>query len=258
MLKEQFKEAPNNGEEFLTKEFVVEIKDYQSTQEGLKFSGYGSIYGNVDRHYDIMQKGAFSHLSKNYPLLFNHSQNKQIGAIKSLRENENGLFIEEGVIYEEAKNDASVSIAKLVRDGTLNKFSVGFTTKSSDWTERELDGRKRSVRVIKSAELFEISLVQIPANPLTSINLKSLQGLEAKDIRSLEKGLKDLGLESVEAKTLISICKNALSSEIEAKYQTTRDEELDKSYNQGKREVELKYIAKEMQELINTINNKYN
>jgi HK97 family phage prohead protease len=69
------------------------------------FTGYGSIFGNVDSYGDIVVRGAFASQLKNKPaksikLLWQHNSNQPIGVYEDIYEDENGLFVKGRYIYK--------------------------------------------------------------------------------------------------------------------------------------------------------------
>ena len=122
----------------------------------LKIEGYAST-NDEDRVGDIIEptawkKGGLDNYQNNPILLFNHDYNTPIGKATSLEITKKGLRIE-GIISKSAGK-----IADLVKEGILGAFSVGFRVKDADYN-KETDGLR-----IKDAELFEVSVVSVPAN----------------------------------------------------------------------------------------------
>ncbi len=57
--------------------------------------------------------------------------------------------------------------------GTIDSMSIGFIVKEDDYVDYGQDERERykeKVRVIKSVDLFEVSLVSMPMNPLAMVS----------------------------------------------------------------------------------------
>jgi uncharacterized protein len=148
--------------DFSTKEFV-------EGQDTYTLKAYASIFGNEDLDGDIVEKGAFieSLKARTPQLLWGHDQSGvPIGRINEIYEDHKGLYYEASL----PKEDAFVRdrIAPQLKLGSLKGNSIGFRTKDR---ERRKEGGSR----IKKADLWEISLVTIPANPLANVeNFKSL------------------------------------------------------------------------------------
>lgn len=112
-----------------------------------------------DRHGDvIMQDGwDISGFEKNPVMLLNHNQwSFPIGKIKKIKvENGQLKFV---AIFSKVTQEAREAY-ELVKEGILSTFSVGFRVLQEEWDE------DNGVNRITKSELYEISLVTIPANP---------------------------------------------------------------------------------------------
>jgi len=111
---------------------------------------------DVDRGGDIIAaeawtKGGLDNFNKNPIILFQHDGNKPIGRCTEIKVVEKGLEIT-------AKISKSNPVATLVEEGIITAFSVGARIKDADYM-KETGGL-----LIKDAELYEVSLVSIPAN----------------------------------------------------------------------------------------------
>ena len=132
------------------------FKAQPSDDGSVKIRGYAST-NDTDRAGDVIEKdawlkGGLDNFKSNPILLFNHDYDTPIGKATALEVTEYGLKIE-GMISKSAGK-----IAEMVKEGILGAFSVGFRIKDADNIE-ETDGLR-----IKDAELFEVSVVSVPAN----------------------------------------------------------------------------------------------
>ena len=149
----------------------LEQKQFQEQDKTYALSGYASVFGNTDLDGDIIEKGAFREsLERREPqFLWGHDQGQiPIGKIKCW-EDDYGLKFEAVM----PKGDSLVRdrIAPQLEIGALKGVSIGFRTK------------QRSGKSIKQAELYEVSLVNIPANPLATVtHFKSLGVLDYADL----------------------------------------------------------------------------
>lgn len=129
-------------------------------EEFYEFEGYGSTFGNIDRVDDVMMAGCFTEsLRKMTPvLLWQHEMNMPLGIFTEVTEDSKGLFVKGRM----PKTDTFVSgrVVPQMKVGSVNKMSIGFTV--PDRSAYEID---KGIRYIKKVDLFEISLVTIPANP---------------------------------------------------------------------------------------------
>jgi HK97 family phage prohead protease len=112
----------------------------------------------VDRVGDVItpdawtKSGGIDNFKKNPIILFNHSYSKPIGKAIEIHTSAEGLFIKAKI------SKASGDVGELIKDGVLGAFSVGFMIKDAEYIS-ETNGLK-----ITDAELFEVSVVSIPAN----------------------------------------------------------------------------------------------
>lgn len=167
----------------------------------MSFEAYGSTTGNKDLMNDVIEPGAFKSVideakeTKNFPkLLYQHKQDKVIGVITDLIEDEKGLLIKGHFIDTTLGRDVYIE----VKSGAINQMSIGFSI-----NEYSIDEKKK-VRIIKDiAKLFEVSFVTFPANPKAEVlNVKTSEG--TINPRYIEKCLRDAGLSRAEAKKIIS------------------------------------------------------
>ncbi|QBQ97865.1 HK97 family phage prohead protease [Paraburkholderia pallida] len=163
------------------------------------FSGYASVFGNVDSTGDIVDRGAWAEslgVKKSVPLLFNHRVDNLIGRALDLREDDVGLHfagrLTEGVQLAD-------DTYKHLKAGALDGVSVGYRIQPGGAT---LDGE---IRHIRRASLLEISVVVAPANTLARVDPASLK--EAKSEREIEAILRDAGWSKGLACQLISAVK---------------------------------------------------
>jgi len=127
-----------------------------------------------DRDGDVILNDAWDlkNYKKNPLLLWSHDATQlPIGRVNTIS-NKNGK-LEFKAQFAEEQNDFAGKVARLMRDGFLNAFSVGFIPKDSNEKGN-----------ISQAELLEISVVNVPANQeaLVSREFKSFQ----EDVEKLE------------------------------------------------------------------------
>jgi len=134
-----------------------------------EFEGYGSVFNNVDLVGDIMAPGSFrkslaQHKSDGtMPLMFwMHRPDQVAGAWLSMSEDEHGLKVK-GVL---ADTPLGNEMRTLLSMKALRGLSIGFYVRDRVWEEDEEHG---AVRVITQADLVEVSLVSLAANPLAEV-----------------------------------------------------------------------------------------
>lgn len=116
-----------------------------------------------DRMQERFAKGAWDlgSYQKNPVVLMQHDhQQFPVGKAASIVEDENGLLAK--TIFHEETEEAKTAF-RLFEIGFLNAFSVGFIPKSFS-AETLPDGKGKGL-VFTQAELYEYSVVSVPANP---------------------------------------------------------------------------------------------
>ena len=187
---------------FIEVPFALEMKELNADNKFFQFEGYASTFGNIDRTDDVIVNGAFSKSIaqlqsdlKQLPILWQHDRDTPLGVYFEVKEDEKGLFVKGRM----PKSDTFVSgrVIPQMEVGSITKMSIGFWIMEREY--REDDG----VRIIKEADVFEISLVTLPANPKADITgMKSLD--EVKTLADIESFLKSHNISNKQAETIIS------------------------------------------------------
>lgn len=190
-----------------SKQIAIEIKSFEPDDQQGVFTGMASTYGNVDLDGDIIEPGAFgralSAKGDSYPLLYQHDHSAPIGLIK-ISETQQGL-VAAGELNLEVQ--AAREARALMRQGALRSMSVGFMIQDY---EINRDAGKGYRRLIKQAELLEVSIVTFPANQQALVaSVKALtkedEGRVAiKSVRDFERWLRDAGWSKRQATGLAS------------------------------------------------------
>jgi HK97 family phage prohead protease len=131
---------------------LAELK--ASSDGGWEIWGFASTYGgNPDSYGDVVVHGAFRESlgKRKTKLLYQHQE--PIGRELELREEKHGLYGGWRISATRAGTDART----LAMDGVLDSLSIGFRTLEDEYRD---DG----VRLLKQAELYEVSIVAFPAN----------------------------------------------------------------------------------------------
>lgn len=143
-----------------TFEIFSKINSVTKVEDGsddVIIEGYAST-SSEDRDNDIIMPGAWEasngldNYRKNPILLFNHNYNEPVGVTTELSTDSTGLKIKGRISSHCGK------IYHMVKAGVLKTFSVGFRIKDAEFLEDTFG------LLIKDAELFEISVVSVPAN----------------------------------------------------------------------------------------------
>lgn len=133
------------------------LTELKAKDSGWEVAGYASTFGGTpDSYGDIIAKGAFtdSLLTRpNVRLLWQHDMAEPIGKVISLKEDEKGLLGHWSLV----PTDIGTKAHQLLTAGLVDSLSIGFLTKDAEYSN---DG----TRVLKAVDLFEVSLVTVPAN----------------------------------------------------------------------------------------------
>jgi HK97 family phage prohead protease len=130
------------------------------------FSGYASVFGEVDLGRDVIERGAFRRSIEErgaggIRMLYQHDPAEPIGAWRTIREDQRGLYVE-GVLAPGVARSREVH--SLMKTGALDGLSIGFRTVKAR-TEP-----KTGVRRILEADLWEISVVTFPMLPSARVS----------------------------------------------------------------------------------------
>jgi len=151
--------------EMLRKTVSFEVKALSEDEHFFFFEGYGSTFDNVDLHEDVMVRGAFTDsLGKRMPkLIWQHNQDEPIGIYIAAHEDHIGLFVKGKL----PKEDTFVKgrVIPQMKIGSVTDMSIGFNI--PDW-DKDVE-IKEGIRFIKRVDLWEVSLVTIPANERANV-----------------------------------------------------------------------------------------
>lgn len=162
---------------------AVEIEWYASTKD-------------KDRVGDIVVPEAFKSALEWYMMnpivLLQHKADKPIWVVEEANIDDNWLYIKAKI------TENTDWVMNQIKNGVLRAFSIWYRVKDYDTDAKELaDWSFDFTNIIKDLELFEISVVSIPANPFAlSKSIESL--LEVKDV---EEAVEDEVQEEAEEKS---------------------------------------------------------
>lgn len=147
--------------------------------------GLATTFGfPADRDGDVINAKAFDNSIKKInkegiPLLDGHSQGSVknvIGTIFSAKKINDGVWIKARL----AETHSNMEIYQKLQQGHINKFSIGFITKSDGFIKK--DGQ--TFREILDADMLEVSLVAIPANPRAEV--LAVKSAETSEVENTE------------------------------------------------------------------------
>lgn len=158
---------------------MSKVKTISNTKNTVTIRGMAST-ADIDRVGDIVEpdawtKGGLKNYTKNPIILFNHDYNKPIGRGTEFKVTKTGLEITAEI------SKADPYIAKLIEDGVLSTFSIGFKVKEADYM-KETGGL-----LIKDVELFEVSVVSVPANQAATFEV--VKSYSQDEFDTYKKGL---------------------------------------------------------------------
>jgi len=132
--------------------------------DDLTITGYAST-DDKDRQNDVILASAWKGGVKDYKnnpiILAFHDHTQPIGKASEIGIDEKGLKITAKI------SKAAGNVVDLIKDGILSTFSVGFRIRDGGATYDKETG----IFVIKKADLYEVSVVSIPANAKASFSV---------------------------------------------------------------------------------------
>lgn len=205
--------------------FPYQMKSLDNSGE---FSGYLSVFNNVDQGRDVVDPGAFTDSLAQWeksgdsvPVLWQHQASNPIGAFTKLQEDGKGLYVEGRLLIndvQQAKEAHALAKAKVVRG-----MSIGYGVDSE-----KFDGKK-NVNHLQKLTLVEGSFATFPMNQQAVIqDIKSVFAKgEAPTIREFEALLRDVtGCSRTEAEDIavLGYVKFLKQRDVAAKPQSEKSE----------------------------------
>ena len=148
--------------------------------------GYFSTYDEMpDSYGDIIRPGAFTETFEKraasghpFPLCFNHNFSAVIGAVDTVEDTERGPFISAHFLDTEQAQD----VRKMLKSGAIYQFSFAYDVLG--WEEPTNEQRKLGIwNILTKLEVFEISVVTVPANQNAIVTDVKAQEPETKSGR---------------------------------------------------------------------------
>lgn len=156
-------------------------------------SGYFSTYDRIpDSYGDVIEKGAFTETIEArkesghpFPLCWNHDLNQIIGAVDTIEDTEHGPlmtahFFDTALAQEKRE---------LVKQGVVYQFSFAYDVKG--WEKPSAEEEKNGIyNILTKLDLFEVSIVPIPANPRAEVtDVKSGKRNSKKDADAIKQAI---------------------------------------------------------------------
>lgn len=182
--------------------------DVKAVEEDGVFTGYGSVFGNVDSYKEVVAPGAFAESLAGWkdagrlpPVLWQHRSGEPVGPYLDLREDEHGLFAKGQLLINDVQR--AKEARALMKAKAVNGLSIGFVTREDSFD------RVTGIRTLKKVDLWEISIVTFPANAAAQISgVKSaIDAIET--FADAERYLRDAGgLSKAQALAFVSRIKS--------------------------------------------------
>lgn len=158
-----------------------------------EFEGYGSVFGNVDLGGDVVMKGAFKRSLAEHrkngtlPQMFwMHDAAQVPGRWTEMSEDDEGLYVK----GQFADTQLGREVRTLLTMKAVRGLSIGYVITDSDYD-------KAGNRLIKQADLWEVSVVSLAMNPQAQVEAVkarlSATGEYVQTKREFEKFLRDSG-----------------------------------------------------------------
>lgn len=144
--------------------------DVKSVDDSGTFTGYGSVFGNVDGGNEVVVKGAFTKSlvaraakGRKLPILWQHRSGEPIGVYESVKEDDHGLLMSGRLLISDVQR-AKEAYA-LLKAGAVTGMSIGYGV-----LDDHVDSKTR-VRYLKELQLEETSIVTFPMNDAARIEV---------------------------------------------------------------------------------------
>lgn len=217
------------------------------TDEAGAIAGYFSTYDKTpDSAGDIIERGAFTEtLEKRketghpFPLCFNHDFSAVIGAVDKVDDTEKGPYIEAHFLETQLAQD----VRKMLLSGAVYQFSFAYDVLESRRPTAE-EKAAGVANVLTKLEVFEISVVTVPANQnavATEVkagkrNSKADEDVIKENIRELGESIEDLGEIAQDLKNRIMSLESLIDTGADdiPTEEPTADEEVTPEANEGK------------------------
>lgn len=191
--------------EILSVPFEVKFVGEAKTGE---LEGHGAVYANIDDGGDMFAPGAFTLALKKLKangrapsMYMQHgailgADPRPVGMWTSVVEDEKGLAVKGRLVGLDTETGRYNHA--LVKEGAMTGLSVGFKAIKTDYPKKAGGPR----RLIKEADLFEISIVDQPMNTLARIGQVKAEEMTEREI---ERWLtQDAGFSRSEARIAIN------------------------------------------------------
>lgn len=220
-----------------------------------KIAGFFSTYEKTpDSYGDIIVPGAFTETIRKraesghpFPLCWNHDFSSVIGVVDKVEEREAGPYIEATFLDTALAQD----VRKMVQSGAVYQFSFAYDVLKARQPNEE-EKKNGVLNVLEEVEVFEISVVTVPANQNAVVtDIKSAIEAEVKAGRRNNKSDEET------IKQIIELAQSLLETKKEPE-DTPETEEADEKaapeVNEASEEPKVDGNSKRASELLEKIN----
>ncbi|MFA6280384.1 MAG: HK97 family phage prohead protease [Bdellovibrionales bacterium] len=144
---------------------AMEIKSI--AQDGT-FTGYASVFGELDSQNEIVERGAFTRTLAKWrvknsapAMLWMHDPTQPIGLWIAMAEDASGLVVHGRLALGTQKGMEAYELLKMK---ALTGLSIGYRVVTS-----RIDSKKKA-KILTEVDLFEVSLVTFPANDAARVS----------------------------------------------------------------------------------------
>lgn len=178
--------------------------EVKAVEDDGTFTGYVSVFNNVDQGGDVILPGAFTETLAAWkakdslpPVLWQHRSGEPIGPFLEMREDSVGLWVKGKLLVDDvprAKEARGLLKAKAIRG-----MSIGYVSRDDSYD------RATDVRTLKKLDLWEGSIVTFPMNQMAGVNSVKSAIDAIQTVRDAEAFLRDVGqLSNAQAAAFIS------------------------------------------------------
>lgn len=194
----------------------------ETVSEDGTFTGYGSVFGNIDSYGEIVAPGAFKKslaaikaAGDPVPALWQHRSGEPIGGYTDLSEDDRGLKVGGFLVLE----DPTAKRAHLYMQKRIVKgLSIGYYVRDSSYDE------KTGIRTLKELDLVEISIVTFPANAEAQVESVKSQLDGCASLKEIETLLREAGgFSRADATSLVGRVKSLAHGERDAEKKAQPD-----------------------------------
>ena len=144
------------------------VVDVSATSETGVFTGYASVFNNIDSVRDVVLPGAFAETLQSYgengeniPCYWNHVLDDPrmcIGWTLEAREDANGLFVR---VQLDLSSEVGQQVYGMLKRGLVKQMSITYIVEDAEEATGADGG---GVWHLKKLKLFEVSVVPVAAN----------------------------------------------------------------------------------------------